>query len=450
MAFPLAVFLMLAVMGMESALQVGAEGLSGASVVRFKADTNPIDFQTGWMLSGTLHAGTTVSASKNGEHFELLHGHAVLRSTGFTELTLGSVRVSALAASYAALHDESSTTVVPLTAPVVVSYGSDTKVLVPGMQLTVTADKKVTIATVPQGWYAEQMQTVKLLSDSVIPSDVSGREGAQARLARMLSHGRITTDSFTAADADTLIVDSTGTALRLLLLRLLQEDARTDTEASKRIAEAISEDRFLATELVTVLPLHISTLQKPVAEAHIRMWEKSALSLGLTDSASIMSVLRNFADFPQKLTRAGYPEQSELWQHALAYVGTILRTTLSGEALASMDATLDIINRGDIEEAPEAKPVAAVYVPATKWSESELIAIVHHTLTAKGVLMAVTTELAPDTPTQTVRVSGVFMSEQGRDVPYVFTFDVARELISDIKRNGKELPNTVPVDVFFR
>ena len=450
MAFPLAVLLMLGVTGVESVLQAGAEGLAGASVVRFQADANPIDFQSGWILSGTLSSGTVVSADKTGQHPELHRGHAVLRSTGFTELTAGTLHVSALDASYAALHDESSTTVAPLTAPVIVSYGTDTKVLVPGMQLTVTTDGKVTVATVPQDWYAEQMQTVKLLSDSVIPSDVNGREGAQSRLARMLSHGRITTDSFAAAEADILLADSTGTALRLLLLRLLQEDARTDTETSTQIASAISEDRFLATELVTALPLLIGTLQKPVAEANIRMWEKSALSLGLTDSTSMITVLRTYADFPERLTRAGYPEQSMLWQHALAYVGAILRTTLSGEALESMDATLDIINRGDIEEAPEVYAAPAPYVPATDWSESELIAIVHQTLTAKGVLMAVTTELAPDTPTQTVRVSGVFIAEQGSDVPYVFTFDVARELITDIKRSGKELPNTVPVDVFFR
>lgn len=450
MAFPLAVLLMLGVTGVESVLQAGAEGLAGASVVRFQADTNPIDFQSGWILSGTLSSGTVVSADKTGQHPELHRGHAVLRSTGFTELTAGSLHVSALAASYAALHDESSTTVAALTAPVIVSYGSDTKVLVPGMQLTVTTDGKVSMATVPSDWFLQQMQTVKLLADSVIPSDASGQEDAQADVARMLSGGRITADSFTETEKSTFDVDSTGTAQRLFLLRLLQEESRTESEASALIAEAISKDRFLATELITVLPLQIGTLQKPVAEPHIRLWEKSALSLGLTDSASAIAVLHTYADFPEKLTRAGYPEQSMLWQHALAYVGTILRTTLSGDALTSMDATLTVINQSDIEEAPEAMSAPALYVPATDWSESELIAIATQTLSSKGVLMAVTTELAPDTPTQTVRVSGVFIAEQGSDVPYVFTFDVARNLITDIKRSGKELPNTVPVDVFFR
>jgi len=449
-ALPLAVFLMLAVAGMESVLQVGAEGFAGASVVRFQAETNPIDFQTGWILSGTLDTGSDLSADKTGEHPELHRGHAVLRSTGFTELHVGIVRVSAFAASYTALHDESSTTIAPITAPVIVSYGTDTKVLVPGMQLTVMADRKVTLASVPSDWYAQQMQTVKLLMESVIPVDAVDREDRQADLARMLSHGRITADSYTEAETRTFELDSSGTALRLLLLRLLQEDARTDTEASSLIASAVSNDRFLATELITALPFQIGTLQKPVAEAHIRMWEKSTVSLGLTDSASAISVLRTYADFPEKLTRVGYPEQSMLWQHSLAYVGTILRTTLSGEALKDMDATLAIINRGDIREEPTLPKTPAPYVPATHWSESELTTIVHHVLTAKGVLMAVTTELVPDTPTQTVRVSGVFVAEQGSDVPYVFTFDVARSLITDIKRNGKTLPNAVPVDVFFR
>lgn len=451
-AVPLAAFLMLAVAGMETVLKVGAEGLVGASTVRFEAGSTATDFQTGWHFSGTLQPGSIVSADKSGEHTELLHGHATLRSTGFTEVTAGNVRIAALAASFTVLHDESSTTVAPLTAPVIVSYGADTKVLVPGMQLTVTMSGKATVATVPVDWYMQELQAIKLLSDAVIPSSSQGtsRADTQADLARLLSRGRITTDVFADMDAAAFSLDATGMTSRLLLLRLLQENARTDTDASQAIASAMSEDRFLVTELQALLPLQITTLQKPVAEAHIRLWEKTALSRGLTDAASAVSLLRENADFPERLRRAGYPEQSILWQHALSYVGTTLRTTLTGDALTSMDNALSVINRADIEEEVYAAPVAAPYVPVTHWSESELIALVSHTLTSKGVLMAVTTELAPDTPTQTVRVSGVFIAEQGSDVPYVFTFDVARSLITDIKRNGKELPNTVPVDVFFR
>lgn len=451
-AFPIAVFLMIVITGFDTVLSVSSADLAGASVVRFTAEKTPVDFQSGWMLSGTLEPNSAVRADKSGEHPELIRGQALIRSSDFTELTVGSVRVHALAASYVAIRESSSVTVAALSSFVLVTTDTETVIVAPGMQFTVNAAGKVQTALLPPEWYNEKLQAAKMLRESTVPeiSANSSRLAQQAQLARLLLDGRITQETFSVLEFATQQLGTDGVVERLLLLRLLQEGFRTDADVSALISTKIAEDKFLSSALVPVLPLSIAVLRKPVAEAHIQLWEKSALSLGLTDSAAALSLLHRYAQLPEQLTRTGYPQQSLLWQKALSYVGTTLRTTLSGQAVQDLDADLAVINRSGVSAEPEVKKKASVYVPVTHWSETELIEIVRSTIIAQGVLVAVTTQLAPDTPTQTVRVTGVYKAEQGSDIQYEFTFDVARNVVRDIVRNGKQLPNAVTVEQFFR
>lgn len=442
-AVPLAVLLMLAVAATESILPAGAAGVIGASGVRFATAETATDFEVGWMLTGTLETQSALHADRSGRHIELVRGQVLLRSSGLTELTMGNVTVVALASSYVALHDTTSSTVVPLSAPVLLITSSEMMVLVPGSQLSINAASTISTATVPPDWYAERMQALKLLPETISPS-----VGPHSELAAILETGRITPAVFTHALELVRHLDPSGTAERLLLVRLLQEESRTDDDVSVRIAEVIAADKFLASELVSALPLLVAALGKPVAAVHIDAWEQATLSMGLTNNTAAVAVLRRYTGFPQMLSRAGYPNQSLLWQRALTSVAQTLRTTLSGAALTDLDTELAILMRGELTEQP-ALSAPVVSAPSTNWSEQQLIAIVRTMLTSKGVLMAVTTELVPDTPTQTVHVRGVFMAEQGADIPYVFTYDVARGRIANIVRDGKEMPIAVPVETFF-
>ncbi len=447
-ALPLTILLMLAVAGFQSVLPVGAADVSGAPTVRFKTDATPLDFQVGWILSGMLERDVALRVDESGEHTELLKGQALIKSTGLTELSMGKLKVHALAASYAALHGDTSSTVVPLTAPVIVTSGEDIAVVVPGMQISINSLGKMTSSTVPPDWYAERLEALKLLPEIVIPP--ADESNAQVQLAHFLADGgRITAVALSSAEATARLLDPSGVVSELLFLRLLQEAQWTDEDASRVLADNISQDRFLASELVPTLPLLVATLLKPVSDRQIQVWEKSALSLGITDSAAIISVFHRFSGFPQGLARAGYPRQSLLWQHAFYSVGTILGTTLSGKQRTDLEADLAIITRGDNVDAHIENTVQSMPGPTTHWSEAELTAIVFEILLSRGVLIASTLQLASDTPTQTVRVTGVFIAEQGTDTAYAFTVDVSRKLITDIIRDGKKLPNAVPTDVFF-
>lgn len=452
-AVPLTIVLMIVIAGTHTLIPAGAAELTRASDVRFAADSVSMDFDVGWMIAGTLEPSSVLRANNSGEALELVTGQALIRSIGFTELAVDSVKVHALAASYVALRDRTSVTVAALSSFVIVTTQHETVILAPGMQMTFQEGKDVQTAPVPEHWYAEKLQAAQLLRESIIPDgsrDHPAHRDLQAVLAQTLRDGRIISDVFASAHSAAEDVDGAGMAQRLLLLRLLQEGTRTDTDASLALAEQIAADRFLSIELVSLLPHTVKILMRPVADEHIRFWEKSALSRGLEDREAVLALLHQNVLLPQQLLRAGYPQQSALWQRALSSVGTTLRTTLSAQEVQSLDKDLAVINRSDVATESDNTAVTPVYIPATHWSEAELLQIVREQLFTGRVLTAVTTQLAPDTPTQTVRVTGVFMAEQGTDVPYDFTFDVARQTISAIVRDGKNLPNSVPVEQFFR
>ena len=425
-AFPLTVFLMLAVAGVQAALPGTSADLTGAATVKFGATSTPVNFQVGWLLAGTLGHDSLLRTDKSGEHSVLVRGQVLMRSQGLTELSIGTqTKIRALSASYVALHDGTTTTVVPLTAPIIVSRGDKVSIAVPGMQVVIDKTGALQSATVPQDWYTERVQALKLLKDvSIMDVSDSSRDLKHASLSRLIKDGRITADTFLKASALAHDIDPSGMALRLLYLRLLQEEPRTDDDVSEALSTKISEDRLLSSEMVFTLPLLVATLMKPVAEPHIELWQKSAVSLGLVDISSALSLVHRFAGFPEQLERAGYPQQSFLWQRALSSVASVLSTTLSGQALADLQADQAVITRGDHPSEQTQKTDAVSPGTMTNWSEQQLTSLVQSMLFSHGALMAVTTTLVPDTVTQTVRVSSVFIAVQGIDVPFEFTIDV--------------------------
>lgn len=413
-AVPLSVLFLLVIAGVQSTLSVLASDLTGAAAVR--------------------------------HDLELAQGESLIRSAGLTEHRLGAARVHALGASFVALHDAASSTVVPLTAPVMVTRESEAVLVVPGMQLLIRSTGDMTLSTVPAAWYKERLHSAKLVPE--IASSVDPGE-PQAELSQIVRDGRITMVSYARAFEIAKALDPSGIALQLLQVRLLQEEQRTDDGVSLTLAKTIAENAVMSEQLVSALPVLVGTLQKPVAEAHIDGWALRALAVGLADSERILALLHRRAMFPHELARAGYPRQSRLWQHALLSVGTTLRTTLSEQQRTSLDADLAVVIRGDVVSAPPQELSPAARRLTTHWTPDVLSALVSEMLLTHGVLMGTTTELVPDIAAQTVRVTGVFLSQEGRDVPYAFTVDVSGTQVRDILRDGQRLPNAVPIDVFF-
>ncbi len=452
-AFPIAVLLMLSLSVVQAVLPAGAtEGHVGSTAL-FRATKTPVDFHVGWMLRGTLEPDSALRTDKTGEHSELLRGEVLLLSRGMSQLTLGTVTVHALNSPYVALRQATTLTVVPLTYSVIVTHGDQHIIVIPGMQLTVDAAGTPTVSTVPTDWYAHRLQAAKLLPESSLPASLESmndRENMQVSLAHLLTGSRMTAPTFLQAIHITNALDPTGESQRLLFLRLVQEESKADAEATQALSEKVSDDPLLMKELMSALPFMAMFRMRPIAEIHVRQWEKSVLSLGLRDTDSAISLLQQYAALPHLLTRAGYPKQSLLWQSALRSVAINLRATVSGQDRTDIDDVLAIIAQGDMPK--EQVTLTKEPVPEeamTHWSEKQLIAIVSSMLLSHDVLMAVTTVLAPDTPTQTVRVTGVFIAEHGADIPYAFSVDVTRGLITNIIRDGKKLPNAVPIDVFF-
>ncbi len=449
-AFPIVVLLMLAVVGVQNMKPVVTADLTRTRTVRLHADVEPKDFTSGWLLSGVLDSHSVLVTDVRGEHMELLRGQALIRSTGLTTLLARETTIHALVSSYVVIVEHETITVVPLTAPLLLTHDETISVVVPGMQVMIDTVGQLKEATVPSEWYAQYVQASQRLMDVSITDSSDARSQKQAHLARIIMRDRITTETFADALGIANDLDPSGVAVQLLLVRLLQEHSRTDADVSAVLSTKISEDHFLASSLVSRLPVLVRTLMKPVAEPHIRLWEKSAVSRGLVDFASILSVLHDTAGFPAQLSFSGYPQQSLLWQHALSSVATTLRSTVSGQPLLDLQSALAVIARGELPQKPVDTVVETSQESSTHWSAEQLVAQAKNLLLLHGVLMTVTSQVLPDIHTQSVRVTGIYLAEQGRDVPYEFTIDMSRNILSHIVRDAIQLPNSVPVDVFFQ
>jgi hypothetical protein len=83
-------------------------------------------------------------------------------------------------------------------------------------------------------------------------------------------------------------------------------------------------------------------------------------------------------------------------------------------------------------------------------TDPELLAAAKSLLLQKKILQGLGTAVSvlSDEP-DAVRVEGVFLTEEGRDVPYALTLDFQKNVVRSVVRDGRKLPNAVPFAAFF-
>jgi hypothetical protein len=244
----------------------------------------------------------------------------------------------------------------------------------------------------------------------------------------------------------------TGTEeMRLLLIRLALRGARTDADAARMITDDFLADDILKDEFTRLLPSLAMTSAKPVQPELIRAWAGEVIRQGLKDGTGSALLIRDAAVLPAALTQAGYPLQAREWKSSLGRAAAVLKTTVSApnRAVLAGAEQLFLTSAGPVADAPDDAP-AEKPAPATSWTADELSAITRDTLVSHGALIATSTAFTADAETQTVLVQGVFVAENGKDVPYTFTYDPAASVLRQIRRDGRLLPNAVPVQTFFR
>lgn len=423
-AIPLVALAMLVIAGLNHLMPVHAALVMEEFEVHLEA-TRDQPFQIGAGMSGLLYAGSVLGANRDGHALTLAQGQVVLIPTGFATLDTGDIRV--LFDSSVSVIRDTRTTIVALKNPVIVVKQDTRYVVLFGQQLSVDPAGVVSVSTVSSSWLSET------LSKTISTADVDT--------------SRVTSDSYRRLLLD---VDPTTDQYRLLLLRLISLGARTDDDVAKQITADIVGDSFLYSALPSMLPQAALLVGTPVQTPLIAAWADSVIASGVRDGNATTTLLVQAAELPSALEERGYPVQATLWRSALLRAIAILRPTVSAES-AVLLAQAHVMLTADMRpEDAQVEPSAQYSVPTTSWTFDELRAMTQDVLVRHGALIATSTALVPDISSQTVLVQGVYVAEQGRDVPYTFTYDPALQELRSIIRDGEQLPNAVPVDIFFQ
>lgn len=423
-AVPLVALAMLVIAGVNQLMPLHAALGQKEFEVQLDA-TRDQPFHIGTGMRGYLYAGSSLFANRDGTHVTLDHGQAIFSPTEYTELGIGDVR--AFFDSSVFVIRDNPTTVVALKHPIIVAVQNTHYVVLFGQQLLIDPTGAVSLTSVSSAWFAE---TLSQVPDAARDDDVS----------------RITLDTYQALLRN---VDAATDQRRLLLLRLMNLGTRTDDDAADLLTADVVNDSFLISALPRILPELVLLSGTPVQTPLIPAWADSIIESGVRDGTGVSELLSRTVTIPSFLEEIGYPVHAALWRSALLRVITTLKPTVSGDASVLLSQAQNTLSANMHSEENLPAPVAEKPLPSTQWTFDELRAITHDALVHHGALIATSTALVPDITSQVVIVQGVYVAEDGRDVPYTFTYDPALQELRSIIRDGKHLPNTVPIDVFF-
>lgn len=437
-AIPVAIVAALLVVATHTSVSAFAGLDPGRQTVLVTTKESAVDVRVTPNVAVHLEPGSAAESFRDGKHIELRRGHMLLKTSDMLVLDAGNgIMVFAVDASFSALRDDSSTTVAALVSPIIVSDDGELHLLAPGMQYLWRGEVGERL-DLPFDWYGEHVAKAALLdlpeTENTIRSPIAG--------------GRITDESLETLFADVAAADTDGTLRRALLIRLLAEGSRTDEAAGARIAHELNDDPWFGSSLGLVLPRMVIAAGTPAAGEIVHAWAGWIIQAGLRDATPTLEALETASQIPLTMNARGYPEQALHWQKAVSHAGAVLRSTKSPENQAMID---DILTRA-ARSVPEIRREEAEYVPPaplTHWSAEELQFQIRELIVSRGGLLATTTEFAPDAARQTVRVTGVFVAEEGRDIGYAFTYDASAGLLMDIVRDGKKLPNALSPETLF-
>ncbi len=445
-AVPLMCLLLVLIAGVNAVLPVkgavlpGQPTINGGTLITAGDVRRSIDID--WHLQGMLEPKSRILLTDS-SHATFVAGEAILSSHGYFTLSLDKDRsLTLLAATVWIRRDGTDISIVALDAPVLVDLKGSRTMIPAGFQFRITSTSKLSPA--PSDWLSERIADASSLMqyDVVLDPAASFAEQVEARLAEAFqSEAALDPDESSSLIALGDTIDPSGILSGLIAYRLglhpgrLSEDSQTKVEASFR-SSPVAETAFSA------IPSIVQFTLKPVSVWLIDGWSSQVIRQGMDDPQAGMAVVRDNRDLPSRLKEIGYPLQSDAWQSALDRIEQTLLPLLTPDEQESIFGS---------SGSSQAQSSVSSSVAAPQYTEQQLLAITRQMLVDHGALMGSETHLLPLAgPPQAVRVIGVFVLEDGRDVAYEFTFDPAANVLSRIVRDGIAQPNAVPVEVMFQ
>lgn len=433
LAVPLAALVLLTIAGLHHILPVSAGMYTPRfDGVTFVAEDNVREIRVG-SVAARIQPGGVVLASKNGSLF-IDNGHTLLRTDDTVTLDAGfGVTASFADGSMTVVRDDASVTVAAITSPVALHHAEEFVLLSPGEQYIVREERYGEKMTLPAQWFSAE----KANASSLAKPETSGSVGSS------LAAGLLSFDEVQA------LLPADLQKRRAVLARLALEGARMDSDAGILLQTEITTDAALASALGMSLPAMVLATATTVPDEVMNVWAEWMLRHGVSDTSAGLDTLTVASKLPAFMEERGFPKQSRLWKQALDHATTTLLATVPEELRPRVQDIRDTLTRGALKTNVAVQEPIRSAAPMTNWSPEELTMLARNMILTHGTLLTMNTEFIPDTALQTVRITGIFVSENDIDVPYAFSYDVTRDVLTEIIRDGRTLPNAVPPEIFF-
>ena len=457
-AVPVAMLSMAIVTCVHALMPVHAqESVAPPAISALSASNIPMNFSIPSVLSGRLEPDSRLSVAEDGTVLRLEIGEISLRALGAISVESAGVRIEVMMADISVITDETSVSIVALNAPVFVTYQGVPRIVRSGHQLFLSADNAPRDTEVPSDWLVGRLALIDAQTVSMLPNvRTLGVSSDVTVLAQSLRTETLSSEHIQRALVSARKLDADHLPA-FLLQRLLMLPQRLDPSATQFVVSQLFTLSDSAIDMLLAVPEEIVRERRPLLSGTADEWALTVIRIGTTDASRAAHILHQVMSLslPAIYVRAGYPVQAMSWNNAFIQVKQVIVSLLGEEDQAvllqdfartndSRDAEL-VSN----EELPVAAPTPAK--PALpRFSEDELVALTKQLLIDRGVLISTLTHVeAISGKIDQAHVEGVFLPENGQDVPYTFTFDAAHNVIRDVVRDGVRFPNAVPLDTFF-
>ena len=461
-------FIALPIAGMALALIIAIHSVTPASIVRASRGTSSFDEVQGpserILLSGThvsLEEGAVASVSEDGVSLRPEQGSILVRAQGYAELNAGCSRVQSLRGTFYVSLSDTNLTIASVSGPLLVRLCSGTpRIIADAMQIVIKQGGDMAILPVDQGWIRQQLMRATDLDSppvttSMAPSEATTIMERSAVLVTLLQSAPVLhADDLRSALTMVDTIDADGFLRVLLALTLVRSSSLFDAPTVQLLGSALFSSSALDSDVAESLPRILLRSTFVLPESLHALWLDHALHSSVAQPLRALSLMEDISTLPAVLESSELPKQATLWRKNLMDVVRVLDPLLppaERQELSTVRSTLMLTSL------PLADVVSSVRLPSLQpkplpvMSFDEKVLRTKEMLLQYGVLFTTDTRIDADQhDDQSVRVTGIFLSDYGRDTAYTFSYSPSRNLLHSIIRDGVALPNALSPDQFFR
>lgn len=456
--FPMVVMALCSLVGVQTLFPLRglyASSVSFDTMIPLKADEESLP-------SGThvsLDKETMIATSIDGTRLQLQSGGALLDVLGYAELLVGCVRIEALHSVFYTSTSSDTLTIASVEGPLLVRLCSGaSRLLSDQRQFVISSDGSTTQYSVDQSWRRSQLAKVEPLESAMsIHSDTSvafpqSKADRSLLLAKFFAQsGSSDPEQFSVALKQIDTLDTDGFLRVLFGLMLMRSSSSSDADDST-ILRALDSAPALRSDAVEAILRSLVISPLPLSKGVHNFWQKNAQTVAVAQPEFMLALLKDASVLPTLLDEQQLPKQALLWRQAFSSILQTLEALLPSSFHAEVMQVQSLMMVADVQPEPPqnfdasrrdvVKPLPVDVQDLTQRTKDMLFRF--------GALFTAHTTFTVD-PTDpfSIRVTGILIAEQGKDVPYEFSYTPTKNLLHSFVRDAVRLPNALTPEQFF-